>query len=460
MKSVAGMSLAALLFLNPICRAEDLAALRMQATLQEATKVYCAQLLGELDRPVGDGIKMLGISMPSKLNEKGQLELDVKGDGKFRQMPKREVLSVELKADSGKTQAVKVLVTQLDDKSWVYRNVTQLLIGAGPEQFVVVDANGNGVYNEAGVDGMAWQNEVCLFPLPAADERWCSAKQEFIGLKFGPWGEEPAMNGKPLATASPATLPMLKGVNEERVMLGLPPRPEDTKLSAELHKHIMYMCATGKLSHDQDKNHKNYSPDGAAAGIRGILSMGAGAAEVASNMTQTYFHRQDVIRPNTMAFGVAYEGRFGGIDGRASQRAARANDFPVLCPMPGQSGLPTTYAKEGPDATPGDNAAGYPITVYFGTNKLKLTSYSLKAVGAAGAVPAGKTTNVAAANIDCYPYDPKTGASQEMTSFCRCVCIIAKDPLKSGVEYEVAMTVEVDGKPWSKTWRFSTGKKR
>ncbi|MBC8034884.1 MAG: alpha-glucosidase C-terminal domain-containing protein, partial [Chitinophagaceae bacterium] len=46
-------------------------------------------------------------------------------------------------------------------------------------------------------------------------------------------------------------------------------------------------------------------------------------------MVQTYFHRQDVIRPNTLAFGVGYEGKYGGIDGRTSLAPAAAEQYPV-----------------------------------------------------------------------------------------------------------------------------------
>ena len=43
-----------------------------------------------------------------------------------------------------------------------------------------------------------------------------------------------------------------------------------------------------------------------------------------------------------------------------------------------------------------------------------------------------------------------------MTKYQSGVALIAKDPLKVNVDYEVSMTVDVNGKPWSRTWRFST----
>ena len=65
-----------------------------------------------------------------------------------------------------KARAEKMARASRHDGSWVYRNVTQLLVRIESEQFIVIDANGDGIYNVANVDGMAWENEKYLFPLP------------------------------------------------------------------------------------------------------------------------------------------------------------------------------------------------------------------------------------------------------------------------------------------------------
>ncbi|MCY3020864.1 MAG: hypothetical protein NTW87_17750, partial [Planctomycetota bacterium] len=354
----AGLALACLSGLEA---ANAEAPLQVTAVAQDAPSLFNAQLLGDMDRPVGDGIKLKGLKIPARLDAKGVLELDVKGEGKFKAIPKQDVISVTLKGDGEKPKDlnIKLLVFKRDDGVWCYRNMTMLLVAIGSEQFVVIDANGNGVYNEPGADGMAWAGQTWLFPLPDKAERWCSATQEFTGLQFGAWGENPAAQGKPLATTIPETLPMLKGVNDERVALGLTPRPEDVKLSAELQKHCSYMSQNNTLAHGEDQGKSGYSAEGNAAGLRSILSAGTGAAQVAARMVQTYFHRQDVIRPGALAFGVGYAGRYGGIDGRTNCGKAPAHFWPVICPVPGQTGLPLSYAKEMPDATPGDDAAGY-----------------------------------------------------------------------------------------------------
>jgi len=178
---------------------------------------------------------------------------------------------------------------------------------------------------------------------------------------------------------------------------------------------------------------------------------------VASGMVTTYFHRQDVIRPNALAFGVGYEGAFGGIDGRSKLRPAPANFWPVLCPVPGQQDVGLSYGKEAPDACPGDNASGYPITAYFGTSSLKLVSHELRVVGPANAPPVPLPKGAKLPVVECYVYDPQTGPHAEFTKFQQCVCLIAKDPLKTNTLYEVSLEIDVAGKPWSRTWRFSTG---
>lgn len=46
--------------------------------------------------------------------------------------------------------------------------------------------------------------------------------------------------------------------------------------------------------------------------------------ESAFSRSSTYFRRQEVIRPETLAFGVGYEGSYGGIDGRSVMGKAPA----------------------------------------------------------------------------------------------------------------------------------------
>jgi hypothetical protein len=438
---------------------DEFKAVKISIVHQDSTSPFQAQLLGDLDRPVGDGLKLGAVIMPAKVNDKGALELDVKNDGKTRTISgKHEIVSVAVQGEGEKPKSltIKLEFHKREDGTWVYRNLTTLHVQIGTEQFVIVDANGNGSYNDERVDGMAWEGRSWLFPLPGEHEHWCSATMEFTGLQFGPIGENPTIKCRALATTVAGALPILKGVNEERVEIGLAPRPEDVKLSAELQKHCKYMAMNNILTHGEESGKPGYSEEGSRAGMRSILGRGSSADTVAAGMVGTYFHRQDVIRPHTMAFGVGIEGAFTGIDGRSNMGQAPAQYWPVLCPVPGQSGVGTTYNRESPDATPGDTSAGYPITVYFGTQRLKLKEGTLKALppGAAQLPPGAKSPP--GTPVDCYLFDPQQGASADTTRYQAAVCLIPKDPLKVNVDYEVSMTVDVNGRPWSKTWRFST----
>jgi hypothetical protein len=446
-----------------LATAQDEKTIRIQVAPQDVPSHFQAQLLGDLDRPVGDGLTLGGVIMPAKVNDKGALELDAKDNGKTRTITKRDIVSVQVQGegDKPKSMTVKLEFRKREDGTWVYRNLTTLHVQIGAEQFVIVDANGNGSYADAKQDGMAWEGRTWLYPLPGEFERWCSATMEFTGLTLGPVGENASVKAKPLATTNPAALGILKGVNEERVEIGLTPRPEEPKLSADLQKHCKYMAANNMLTHPEEQGKPGYSKEGHEAGMRSILGRGRSAEDVAAMMVQTYFHRQDVIRPNTMAFGVGIEGAFTGIDGRSAMGQAPAVYWPVLCPVPGQSGVGLTYGKEAPDACPGDNSAGYPITVYFGTSNLKLTEGTLKMLPpGTGQLPPGAKTPAGSTPVDCYLYDPQTGASSDMTRYQMCVALIPKDPLKANADYEVTVSVDVAGKPWSRTWRFNTSQSK
>ncbi|HYE99258.1 MAG TPA: hypothetical protein VEJ18_10125 [Planctomycetota bacterium] len=423
----------------------------MTLTPQDTPLRFCSQLLGELDRQVGEGFTVGGVGRPVKVTEKGHLEVDVRGDGKPRTITsKREIVAFAVKGggDKPKTLNAKFEFRKGEDGSWTVRNLTILLARIGTEQFVVVDADADGLYNEPGVDGLTWAGKTWLFPLPSPAERWCSETMDFTGLTFGPAGEEPSVQGRLLATTTAAALPVLKGVNAERVEIGLTPRPEDLKLSADLQKHCAYMALNGTLTHPETKGRPGYSEEGHAAGMRSILSSGTPADRVAAGMMATYFHRQDVIRPDTAGFGVGYEGVYGGIDGRTKLSSPPNKTWPVICPVPDQT-VPTHFNRESPDPIPGDREAGFPITAYFGTDQLTLKAHSLRALAGPG-VPPSRTGHP----VECYTFDPRTGSEPSMTRYQRVVALIPKDPLRTGAEYEVMLEVDVAGTPWKKTWRF------
>jgi hypothetical protein len=415
--------------------------------LERAAQLYRVQGERQPDHEVKDAIKIGGLEIPARI-EKGQLELDLARDGKFK--PAKGPVTVSLpKADGKGATKLEILVSKAADGSWQYRTLTQLSAQIGSERLAFVDVDGDGTFNEPGIDAVLLAGRDYAFPLPAAGERWSLGPFDLTGLSFGALGEAPKVVGRALATTVPDALAVLKGVDEQRLLYGLTPRAEETTLSAGLQKHCHYMVGTGKLAHPEDRATPGYSDEGNTAGMNSILSNGTPAEAVAAQMVNTFYHRQDVLRPNTQAFGVGYEGRFGGIDGRRSLGGSPS--WPVLVPAPGQYETPVRFAPEMPDPIGGDHDAGFPITAYFGSDNLKLSSWKLEALSDKGPASA----------VDCYVFDSSTGGEVTFNRFQRVVGLIAKDPLQPATHYRVTLAVDVGGSPWKQTWEFATvGAKR
>ncbi|MEK7413409.1 MAG: hypothetical protein AAB263_08835 [Planctomycetota bacterium] len=409
-----------------------------------------APILPAWDKPVGDGFTMCGKRIATRLDAKKRLEVDSDGKGSFRQVATGAQLAIKLERDvDGKKRSVTVpvLFTHGSDDVWRWRNVGAMLMQIGDEVLVAVDVDGDGQFNSPNVDGLLWQGQMYAFPLPPADERWCTAKLDLTGFKMGPWGENAEVMGRKLTTTVSDALPVLQGVNKERVKIGLTPRPENPASSAAAQKHCHYMALNNQLAHPEDANKPGYSAEGHASGMRSILGSGTPADQLGLRMVQTFYHRQDVIRPQTRGFGVGYDQRYGAIDGRGDLIATMPVVWPVLCPARDQRGVLTHFANESPDPINGDREAGFPITAYFGTNKLKLVEGTM--------TPVGKDGTPGAA-VDCYTFDPQQGGSPNFNSFQKVVGLIAKDPLQSGVIYRVVLKIEVDGKAQTLDWVFQT----
>jgi hypothetical protein len=410
---------------------------------ERAQAMYQVQGGATVDHPIGEALVLGGERFPARVTDQGHLEIDLARDGKPKPV-RPGPLTVTLGKPEDKRRAkLEIYVVHGADQTWTYRTITQLSGQLGDEPIAVIDVDGDGVFNEPGVDGISLGGRDYAFPLPAGDEHWCTGKLIVTGLSFGAMGEQPKLVGRPLATTVSDTLAELLAINVERLKVGLTPRPENPALSAPLQKHCKYLVTLGKLSHPEEPGKAGYSPEGHEAGMNSILGMGRPPEGVAANMVATFYHRQDVVRPDTRAFGVGYEGTMAGIDGRRDL-GARAT-WPILVPAPDQSEVPTHFNQENPDPIGGDQAAGYPITVYFGSGGLRLTAWKLEQLDKAGPKA-----------VDCYVFDSTKGGNVQFNGYQRVVGLIAKEPLADAAVYRVSMTVDGAGGAWTKTWQFST----
>ncbi|MBA3709790.1 MAG: hypothetical protein H0W83_13335, partial [Planctomycetes bacterium] len=225
---------------------------------ERATIAYRVQGDRPIEHAVADALVLGGQRFPARTTDKGQLELELAGDGKFA--PARPgPLTVTLGKSEDKHRAkIDVFLSRASDGSWAYRTITRLSGQIGDEHVTVIDVDGDGAFNQPGVDAIVLGASEYAFPLPAGDERWCVGSLDVTGLSFGPLGEQPKISGRMLATMVPETLAVLKGINDERLKLGLTPRPENTTLSAPLQKHCAYMVGTGTLAHPEVAGTPNY----------------------------------------------------------------------------------------------------------------------------------------------------------------------------------------------------------
>lgn len=407
------------------------------------------QALPAWDRPAGEGFTICGRQVAVRVDAKGRLEVDPDGKG-FKVVPRSGMVQVKVEREvdgKAKSTVLPLRFTRADDGTWLWRNAGAVGLVIAGEELLAVDLDGDGAFNGAGTDGLIWNGQVYAFPQPGPDERWCTAKHDLTGFRMGPWGESPEVRGRPIATTVPAALGVLQGVNEERVKIGLTPRPENAQLSADLQKHCHYMVGTGKLAHPEDAGTPGYTAEGHAAGMRSILSQGTPADRVAAGMVATLYHRHDVVRPWTAGFGVGYEGRFGGIDGRTDLASPKAEGWPILCPVPEQRNVPARFQSESPDPIAGDKDAGFPVTAYFQGGSLKLVEGTL--------APLGKDGKPGPA-LDCYRFDDSQGGDPTFNRFQHVVCLIAKDPLAMATVYQVRLRIEVDGAARTLAWNFQT----
>lgn len=421
--------------------AEPDAPVAITLRLDRATVLYHLQGR-DLDHPVGDGITLLGTTVPARLDAHGGLTLDTARTGRFSAV--HGIVTLAVPNPTGKGVVRRELgLSRAADGHWQYRDLTTLSMQIGPDRLTVLDADGDGTFNTPGADALAWAGCDYAFPLPAASERWCSPHGEFTGLTFGPNGETPHLQGRAVTTAVPEALAVLQGVNALRAALGLTPRPNDDQLSHALQRHCHYLAGTHVLAHPETPGTPNYSAEGNDAGMNSILSQGCPPAGIALSMVCTLYHRFDVVRPNTEGFGVGFEGGFGGIDGRRHLGGPAV--WPVLVPAPDQQDVPLHFVPEAPDPLGGQRSAGFPITAFFGEDQLHLVSATLQAESKGQLV-----------DVPCQSYDADHGGVVGFNRFFHLVALIPRAPLAPGTVYHVALEVDRGGPHWTRAWTFTT----
>jgi uncharacterized protein YkwD len=239
---------------------------------------------------------------------------------------------------------------------------------------------------------------------------------------------------------------VVASINRCRADAGLAPVRLDAELSAGCAAHARYVernrqepALQGAGLHDEAPKLPGYSAAGREAARRSDVHLDATlpTAQV-DDLMGTTFRRAALLDPRLRRVG------FGSADGGRGRvyvldLIRGRGDDPVLYPADGQRAVPLT----GLDRPPGDRAApaGFPITVTFPA------AVAVRQVRGTLRDAEGREVGVWLTD----PEHPANPALQRQT-----VCLVPRRPLRPGTTYEVTVSASAGGRPWRRSWHFTT----
>lgn len=243
---------------------------------------------------------------------------------------------------------------------------------------------------------------------------------------------------------------VLEAVNRHRRRAGVPGVTLSPELSKACDLHALYMVKNepeGLDGHEEDPDGIGYTPEGAKAGERSVISAFAAhesPADAFESLMATLYHRVSVLHPGVSEIGVGWAYRKDGpghlvVDVGSRGRPVDPDRWPVVYPGPGQEGVPLEFAlgsRETPDPLPpGVRSAGYPVTVMYPP----------------GATPRDPRPRLLAdgKEIPCWVSTPQAPAREDWPQ-PGVVCLIPKSKLRPGTTYVVRVG--------DREWFFNTAK--
>ena len=220
--------------------------------------------------------------------------------------------------------------------------------------------------------------------------------------------------------------------------------------AAYLVKNVDHPSTQGLGLHLEDAKLPAYSKEGERAGKASVIYLGKGGTDAVEGWMASLLHRIPLMHSRLRKIG--YGSASGGpakvtvvLD--ATNGLGPGRDAPVVIyPADGQKDVPRRFEPEIPDPIPEsvDKKAGFPVTATFSEGALvKDVKASLKDAD-------GKDVAIWMSS----PEKPAASDYQRNT-----VGLIAQEPLKPATTYTVAIAARVTGKPWLRTWSFTTAEK-
>ncbi len=245
----------------------------------------------------------------------------------------------------------------------------------------------------------------------------------------------------------------LARINAAREKSGLEPAALDPVASSACAAHARYVSLN--FPAHPDLNRRDETPDWPGSSEEGrkiagrcLCQPAAGPADYTVDLLMgTLGARQLLLEPKVTRIGLG-SSWIGALCGcwvlslPDFGEAAEVHPM-ILYPYPDQQGVPTLYTSDAPSPLPAEaqgKPAGQPVTVCFPWHKPieKVT---------------GRLTDAAGQEVPTWlstPQKPFPGQSPNV------VCLLPHEPLRASETYTATVEAEFDGKPWTKTWSFTT----
>jgi hypothetical protein len=246
-------------------------------------------------------------------------------------------------------------------------------------------------------------------------------------------------------------------INVHRKAAGLEPVAVDPALSKGCAAHAAYLVTNvdhpstqGLSLHSEDAKLPGYSKEGERAGKASVIFLGLDGDAAVEGWMGSLFHRIPLLqsRLRKIGYGVARGGpaRVTVVLDSTNGMGPGKDSTVVLYPAEDQKDVPLAFVPEIPDPIPDSlsNKAGYPVTAIFAEGAL------IKDVKASLKDAAGDDVAVWISS----PEKPAAADYQRNT-----VGLIPRKPLRPQTAYTATVSALVRGKPWLKTWTFTTAER-
>ncbi len=306
-------------------------------------------------------------------------------------------------------------------------------------KLMLVDIDGDGRYDEPGVDGWTLDDERYLVPFVEPlvfGDRYVRVRvaDDRKRLEYTVTGIDAPREHREELVA----------LNDLRLRNGLLPAGYDAELSEGCRLHCLY-CDVNGIGHHEQPGKPRYTEAGARCGIKCNISQNPGMHFAGRDMYRSFFHRRTLMHPWNTAFGFGRGERHVAVDG-GNARVRRPWTYPVIIPAPDTGGHPTDFDHtEQPPPVPRQPTAGLPITLQWPVpTRIQDVEASLKTAK-------GKA-------LEIHVSWPEKPAHASVPHNQYAICIIPALELAPRATYHVEVKAKINGKPYERSFQFETGR--